>query len=99
MTISKLPHPIYTEGYFSKHCIIVKDPESDYKEKIQDLEIPCIGSVIGYSQLVKDYNTYEEKRKLCKSSDLFFCDYRIYDLLRKPLGKFFYERKKYNLMT
>lgn len=50
--------------------------------------------MVGYSQLVKEYNTYEEKRKLGKAYDLFFCDYRIYDLLRKPLGKFFYERKK-----
>lgn len=97
MTHSKLPCPIYSENYFSKHCIIVKDPESDFKEKVQDLDIPCIGTVIGYTQLIKDHNTYEDKRKLCKAYDLFFCDYRIYDLLRKPLGKCFYEKKKYSL--
>ena len=75
--------------------MIVKDPETDYKEKIQDLEIPCVGQVLGYSKLVKEYNTFEERRKLCKEFDLFFCDYRIYELLRKPIGKFFYDRKKY----
>lgn len=90
----KLPTPIYSEGYFSKHCIIVKDPEETFKEKIQDLNIPCIGEALGYSRLVKEYNTFEEKRKLCKEYDLFFCDFRIYDILRKPLGKFFYDRKK-----
>lgn len=26
---------------------------------------------------------------------MFFCDYKIYDLLKKPLGKAFYEKKKY----
>jgi len=65
-----------------------------YREKLQSLTLPCIGKAIGYTELNKEYNTFEEKRKLCKEFDLFFCDYRIYDLLRKPLGKFFYDRKK-----
>lgn len=50
--------------------------------------------VIGYTNLIKKHGMYEDKRKLCKEFDLFFCDYRIYDLLRKPMGKFFYEKKK-----
>ena len=89
-----MPVPIYSEAYFSKHCIFVKDKEEPFKQKIQDLNIPCVGEVIGYHRLVKEYNTFEEKRKLCKSFDLFFCDYRIYDLMRKPTGKVFYDRKK-----
>lgn len=36
---------IYSEDFFSKHCIFVKDPQRDYKDKIQDLDIPCIGKV------------------------------------------------------
>ncbi len=42
----------------------------------------------------KKFPTYEDKRKLCNSFDYFFCDYKIYDLLRKPTGNFFYSRKK-----
>lgn len=90
----KLPVPIYGEKYFNKHCVIVKNPQRDFEDKIEDLDIPCIGKVIGYDELVNDYNRFEEKRKLCKEFDLFFCDYKIYDLTRKPLGKFFYDRKK-----
>lgn len=51
--------------------------------------------VIGYDKVQNNYKRYENKRDLCKEYDLFFCDYRIYDILRKPLGKIFYDRKKY----
>lgn len=59
------------------------------------MNIPLIAKVIGYTKLIKKYPSYEDKRKLCNSYDYFFCDYKIYDLLRKPTGKFFYARKKY----
>ena len=35
-----------------------------------------------------------DKRKLCNDFDLFFCDYKIYDLLSKHTGRSFYQRKK-----
>ena len=94
LTTRKLPVPIYGEKYFTKYCVIAKDPSREYKDKIQNLSIPCIAKVIGYSKLTKDFKTYNDKRNLCKDYDGFFCDYRIYDLLRKPLGKFFYDRNK-----
>ena len=33
--------------------------------------------------------------KILNANDLFFCDWKIYNLLRKCLGKLFYEKKKY----
>jgi ribosome biogenesis protein UTP30 len=33
--------------------------------------------------------------KLLSGNDLFFCDWKIYNLLRQPLGKVFYDKKKY----
>ena len=33
--------------------------------------------------------------KLLASNDLFFCDWKIYNILRQPLGKIFYEKKKF----
>lgn len=35
-----------------------------------------------------------DKRKLCNDFDMFFCDYKIYDLLGKHTGRSFYQRKK-----
>ncbi len=32
--------------------------------------------------------------KLNAANDLFFCDWKLYNLLRQPLGKMFYEKKK-----
>lgn len=58
------------------------------------MKIPIVEKVIGYTKLNKKFPTYKDKHKLFYAYDLFFCDYKIYDLLRKPLGKVFYERKK-----
>ena len=41
----KLPHPIYTEENQSKFAIIVRDPQRDFKDKIQNLNIPLIAKV------------------------------------------------------
>ena len=82
------------KSFFSKHCIIVRNPASDFKEKVNKMNIPCIGKAIDYDTLTKEHARYEAKRELCKEYDLFFCDYTIYDLLRKPLGKYFYDKKK-----
>lgn len=42
---SPVPNAIYSENYFSKHCVLVRNPQRDYKDKIQDLNIPCIAKV------------------------------------------------------
>lgn len=49
---------------------------------------------MGYDKINKKFPTTKEKNKLVYSHDLFFCDYRIYDILRKPTGNAFYKRKK-----
>ncbi len=49
---------------------------------------------MGLSKINSKFPTYKEKHKLFYSYDYFFCDYKIYDLLKKPTGKIFYERKK-----
>lgn len=90
----KLPVPIYGQQFQSRFAIFSTDPQRAFKDKIQDLDIPCIAKVIGYTKLVKNYPQYNDKRKLIYDYDQFFCDYKLYNLLRKPTGKIFYERKK-----
>jgi ribosome biogenesis protein UTP30 len=90
-----LPVPIYSADNQTRFAVISSDPARAYKDKIENLNLPCVAKVIGYSKLKKNYPTYNDKRKLAYEFDGFFCDYKIYNLLRKPLGKVFYERKKY----
>jgi ribosome biogenesis protein UTP30 len=50
--------------------------------------------VLGVSKLRSNYKTYEARRKLFKSFDLFLADRRVLLLLPALLGKPFYEKKK-----
>ena len=58
------------------------------------MEVPLLSEVIGYDRAKKHFRDNREKLKLLNANDLFFCDWRIYNLLRKPLGKLFYEKKR-----
>jgi ribosome biogenesis protein UTP30 len=73
-------------------CLIVKDPQSNYK-KYTDL-FPEITKVIGFSKLKAKYATFESKRLLCSSYDMFLADKAILPMLPKVLGKTFFEKKK-----
>jgi ribosome biogenesis protein UTP30 len=90
-----LPVPIYSEQFNTRSAIFVTDPQREYKDRLQDLSVPTVAKVIGYEKLKKNYKLLKDKRSLLYSYDLFFCDWRIYNLLRKPAGKLFYERKKF----
>ena len=90
----ELPHPIYSEKYNSRFTIFTTDPESNYTEKIQNLNIAQIAEVIGYDKVKKNYKENKDKLKLISGNDAFFCDWKIYNLLRQPLGKVFYEKKR-----
>lgn len=85
-----LPTPIYSADYNTRSVIFVADPQRSYKDKIQDLKLTTLAKVVGYSKLKKNYKMLKEKRSLIYSYDLFFCDWKIYNLLRKPTGRLFY---------
>lgn len=40
-----MPHPVYSEENQSKFAIIVRDPQRQYKDKIQNMNIPLIAKV------------------------------------------------------
>ena len=75
--------------------MFIKDPESNFKSKIQDLHIPCLAEVMGFKKLYKEYERYKYKLELINEYELFFTDERIYKMLPKALGKFFYAHKKF----
>ena len=53
-----------------------------------------VAKVIGISKLKANYHSYEEKRRLAASYDLFAADARIIPILPKLLGKSFFKKKK-----
>lgn len=90
-----IPHPIYGQKYDTRACLFIKDPEREFLDKIEDLNLPCLAKCIPYKTLKKEYERYHDKKDLINEFDLFFSDIRVYKMLPKPLGKFFYTQKKF----
>jgi len=84
-----LKHSIYSEATV---CVITKDPQKHYRQVLSELQVP-VEKIIGISKLRK-YPTYEDKRRLCNSFDLFLADRDLLDKLSPLLGKVFFKTKK-----
>lgn len=91
----ELAHPIFSEKLRNRVCVFVKDPARDFKDEIQDLEIPCVAKVIGFDKLRRNYRQFEDKRKLIKDYDVFVADLRVYKMLPAVLGREFYRGKRF----
>ena len=90
-----LPHPFHSESENSRICVFVKDPAREFKDQIQELNIPCIAKVIGYDKLKRNFKQYKDRRQLLKDYDAFLSDLRVYKMLPECLGKEFYSKKKF----
>jgi hypothetical protein len=51
-----LPHPFYSAAENTRVCIFVKDPSREFKDQIEDLDLPCIAKVIGFDKLKRNYH-------------------------------------------
>ncbi|KAJ3066608.1 Ribosomal L1 domain-containing protein 1 [Podochytrium sp. JEL0797] len=76
-------------------CLFTKDPQREFKDLLEAKGITSITKVIGVSKLKADYYSFEAKRQLCESFDLFLTDDRIIPLLPPLLGKTFFEKKRH----
>ncbi|KAH6588503.1 hypothetical protein BASA61_005899 [Batrachochytrium salamandrivorans] len=88
-----LPHTILPED--AEICLIVKDPQREYKDLIKNSGISRISRVIGISKLKAKFKPYEAKRQLCATYEMFLADERVLALLPPLLGKTFFEKKKH----
>lgn len=86
-----IPHSLHSE---SEICIIVKDPQKALKERLEADPIDGVVKVIGLTKLRDNYKTFEAKRNLCDSYDLFMVDRRVLPMLPKLIGKSFFVKKK-----
>lgn len=91
----KLEKPFNSEKNLTRVCLFVKDPESEMKEQLDQLNLPCIADAIGYDRLKLEFKQYKSKRALINDFDFFLADLRIYKMLPEVLGKEFYQRKVY----
>jgi hypothetical protein len=88
-----LPNSLYDAKFNTRVCLFVKDPRSDFKDL--EIEFPFKVKVLDIQKLKIKYSRFQDRRNLIKQYDLFLCDFRIYMLLKKLLGKPFYAAKKY----
>jgi ribosome biogenesis protein UTP30 len=92
-----LPHPLYCTPSI-KICLLVKDNQIEFfleKKKFCKYENICkITKIIDISKLRLKYESFEARRKLCASYDLFLADDRIIPMLPNLIGKVFYKKRK-----
>lgn len=91
--ISILPHPL-RNPQATTICLIVKDPQRTYKDLIAATPSlsAVIKRVIGVSKLRAKFKSFESRRLLADSYDLFLADDRVICMLPATLGKTFYSR-------
>ncbi|KAH3767771.1 ribosomal protein L1 [Pelomyxa schiedti] len=90
----RLPNPLYSEN---DTCFIVKSDQS-YVKVFDEIGFH-FGQVLPISQLRREYQEPDAKRKLFHSYDLFLADQRISHLLPRALGKQFLVQKKDPLLV
>jgi len=91
--ISVLPHPL-RNPQTTTICLIVKDPQRTYKDLIAATPSlsAVIKRVIGVSKLRTKFKSFESRRLLADSYDLFLADDRVICMLPAMIGKSFYGR-------
>jgi ribosome biogenesis protein UTP30 len=75
-------------------CLITKDPVAEYATYLEQHPVDGCSKVLGIRQLKDKFSTYQLKRELVQSYDLFLCDDRVSTVLPPLLGKAFFTRKK-----
>lgn len=78
-----------------RFCLFVSNQfMQEYKDVLEDLDLPN-WDIISFEELRTDYKTFKAKRELLEEYELFFCEGRIYMLIKKMLGRGFYQRKRF----
>ncbi|OSD02373.1 ribosomal protein L1 [Trametes coccinea BRFM310] len=75
-------------------CLIVKDPQREYKDLIAEKGIKFISRVVDIKHLKGKWKPFEARRMLLKENGMFLADERVVPLLPALLGKKFFEAKK-----
>lgn len=90
----QLPSPPLPPPPATSVCLLVKDPQREYKDLIAKHDIKFIDRVVGVTKLKGKFKPFEPRRQLRNDHDLFLVDDRVLPLMPKLLGKMFFEAKK-----
>ncbi|EST07574.1 Ribosomal protein L1/ribosomal biogenesis protein [Kalmanozyma brasiliensis GHG001] len=88
-----LPHALHTPGEVSV-CLLVKDPQREYKDLLVAQKIKCISRVVGVTKLKGKFKPFDARRALVQEHDMFLADSRIVPTLPNLCGKVFFDAKK-----
>ncbi|KAH9820196.1 ribosomal protein L1p/L10e family-domain-containing protein [Melampsora americana] len=88
-----LDHPLL-DPKSTPVCLIVKDPQSEYKALLEERNIKFISKVVGIEKLKGKHGAFEARRQLLNSHGLFLADARVIPMLPKLLGSKFFQSKK-----
>ncbi|GLJ47172.1 hypothetical protein SUGI_0995830 [Cryptomeria japonica] len=93
-----LCHPLFPLDGSQEICLLVNDKEkgmnADFaRRKLKEEGLP-ISNVLKYSKLRTHYHSFEARKKLFESFDIFMADKSVIPLLPKALGKGFFKKKK-----
>lgn len=89
-----LPHALHAPGEVST-CLLVKDPQREYKDLLVEHRIKSIARVVGVAKLKGKFKPYDARRALVQDHDLFLADSRIVPTLPNLCGKVFFDAKKH----
>jgi ribosome biogenesis protein UTP30 len=90
----ELPHGIYNTPD-TEVCLITAEPQRKFKDAVAAAGIPQIKKVIDIKKLRHKFNTFEQRRKLRASFQLFLVDTAVVPFLPKILGSTFLTKKTY----
>ncbi|EPQ28934.1 uncharacterized protein PFL1_03734 [Pseudozyma flocculosa PF-1] len=88
-----VPNAVHRPGQVSV-CLLVKDPQREYKDLLTKEKITSVARVVGVTKLKGKFKPFEARRDLVKDHDLFLVDQRIVPLVPKICGKVFFDAKK-----
>ncbi|POW05987.1 hypothetical protein PSHT_10565 [Puccinia striiformis] len=88
-----LSHPLY-DPRLSPVCLIVKDPQREYKDLLEEEKITFISKVVGINKLKGKHSSYEARRLLLNNHTLFLADERVLGVLPGILGTKFFKSNK-----
>ncbi|KAK4046464.1 proteasome-interacting protein cic1 [Microbotryomycetes sp. JL201] len=88
-----LEHPVIDPRQ-NPVTLFVKDPQREYKDLLDKLNIKFINRVIGVDKLKTKHKTFEAKRQLLKEADLFLVDDRVMVEVGHCIGKMWRDAKK-----
>lgn len=89
-----LAHALHAPGSTSV-CLLVKDPQREYKDLLTAHKIKSVERVVGVTKLKGKFKPFDARRALVQEHDLFLADQRIVPLLPTLCGKVFFDAKKH----